>query len=632
MPVLERISGPEDLRGLSYRELDELASDMRAIIIETVGKNGGHLASNLGAVELSIALHRVFRSPEDAIVWDVGHQCYSHKLLTGRIASFSGLRRKGGISGFPRRSESPHDAFDTGHASTSISAALGILEGKRRLGLPGKAVAVIGDGAMTGGMAQEALSHTGHLGRGLIVVLNDNKMSISANVGAFSRYLSRLTATTIYQRFRMKVDGTLLSMGRFGRALSRAVKRFKRVAKATFFKNNFFSELGFEYVGPLDGHDVRGLERVLREVRRIDRPTVVHVITRKGKGHRLAEGNPAAYHGVSPVIVRDGKLEGRKPYAYTEAFSDAVMAAAERDARVVAITAAMAMGTGLSAFQERWPSRFYDVGIAEQHAVTFAAGMAASGMRPVVAIYSTFAQRAYDQLLHDVCLQRLPVTLCMDRAGPVGDDGETHQGVYDISFLRSMPNIAILAPASARELALALDWALASGGPAAIRYPKCDVMAELPAFSLPLEAGRGVFLRSGLGPILVVSMGGLVAQAEAALDEIAVEGITPDHYALRFLKPLDSEHLLGIMARYAAVLVVEEGVSEGGVGEAIKALASGRIRTRIDVAAIDAAAGPQMTRSELLEEAGLSGARIAERLRRLASEDRAFGVLRGSGA
>jgi 1-deoxy-D-xylulose-5-phosphate synthase len=628
--LLSRIASPADLKKLRADELPRLAREIRALITETVGRNGGHLASSLGAVEIAIALHRVFDSPRDAIVWDVGHQSYAHKILTGRAGLFQGLRRKGGISGFPRRSESPHDAFDTGHASTSISAALGILEAKRRQGLPGHAVAVIGDGAMTGGMAYEALCHAGQLQRGLIIVLNDNQMSISPNVGAFSRYLSRLTATRGYQTFRGRVDRFILSLDGFGRHLASGVNRLKRVAKAIFFRTDFFSELGFEYVGPLDGHDLRGLARVFAEVKRIGRPTVVHVVTRKGKGFRAAEADPTAYHGVSPVRVSDGEVEPRPATTFTEAFSDALMAAAARDGRVVAVTAAMAKGTGLSAFQERWPERFYDVGIAEQHALTFAAGMASQGLRPVVAVYSTFAQRAYDQILHDIALQGLPVTICMDRAGPVGEDGETHQGLYDVAFLRCLPGLSILAPASARELGLCLDWALESGGPAAIRYPKCPVPAELPAFAEPLRPGRGVFLRRGYGPLLIVSMGGLVPVAEEALDALALEGLTADHYALRFLKPIDEAYFLDIVSRYRGVLLVEEGVGPGGAGEGLRALAAMSLPgLPMELAAFPDAILPQMRRDELLAEAGLSADALAGRLRGMARRERVFSVLPG---
>jgi 1-deoxy-D-xylulose-5-phosphate synthase len=631
MSLLDRLDESQGLSSFTFSELATLSQEIRRLIVEVVGRNGGHLASNLGVVELTIALHRIFSSPEDAIVWDVGHQSYTHKILTGRLGRFRSLRRKDGLSGFPRRSESERDAFDTGHASTSISAALGILEAKRSLGRKGKAIAVIGDAALSGGMAQEALSHSGQLGRDLIIILNDNKMSISANVGAFSSYLSRLTATSAYQRFRDRVDRIILSIPWIGRRLHSGVVKMKSLAKAAFFRVNYFSELGFEYVGPIDGHNLPLLMHTLKMVKSIDRPTVVHVLTRKGKGHQLAEDNPAAYHGVSPIRVSDGKVEPKNAASFTDAFGEAIMRAGAKDARVVAVTAAMAKGTGLSPFQKAYPRRFYDVGIAEQHAVTFAAGMASAGLKPVVAIYSTFLQRAYDQVLHDVALQSLPVVFCLDRAGPVGEDGETHQGLYDISFLRPLPHLDLLAPASGIELGAMLDWALERGSPAAIRYPKCDLPKELPAYAQPIVRGRGVFMRRSLGPsgLLLVSMGGLVPAAEEALDELARRGIQADHYQLRFLKPIDEAYLLEVLSAYRSVLILEEGIRSGGAGESILALS----RAKIGDIALELVAFPdrvfgQMTRDEYLECVGLSGPAIAKAAESLMRAGRRFGIVK----
>ncbi len=635
MSLLEKLDDPEGLSSFSPAELAGLAQEIRSLIVEVVGKNGGHLSSNLGVVELSIALHRVFSSPQDAIVWDVGHQSYTHKILTGRADRFYSLRQKGGISGFPRRFESPHDAFDTGHASTSISAALGILEAKRRSGSHGKAIAVIGDGALTGGMAHEALSHAGHLGRDLIIILNDNKMSISPNVGAFSRYLSSLTTTRRYQRFRSSVDQAILSIPRFGSRFLSWVVKMKKMVKAAFFRTNFFSELGFEYAGPIDGHNLPMLIDVLSKVKCLDRPTVVHVLTRKGKGYNLAEDNPTAYHGVSPIVLRDGKLESKPAQSFTDAFSDALMAAAARDPSVVAVTAAMAKGTGLSPFQAAYPERFYDVGIAEQHAVTFAAGMASGGLKPVVAIYSTFIQRAYDQVVHDIALQGLPVVICLDRAGPVPDDGETHQGLYDISFFRPIPNLSILAPASAKEVSLMLDWALASASPVIIRYPKCAVPRELPAYASLMEIGRGIWVRpqSGNLGLIVLSMGGLVPLAEEALDELARQGILADHYHLRFLKPLDEAYLTKILSGYSAALILEEGVAMGGVGQSIQALVSQSCPAlRVQMLAFPDSVQAHMSRDDLLSSVGLSPAGIAAAATSLLSSQRRFGLVKEGGA
>lgn len=470
--LLAQIHEPQDLRALDYAQLNALAAEIRACIVATVSRNGGHLASNLGVVELTIALHRVFNSPFDKIVWDVGHQCYTHKLLTGRFAEFSTLRRAGGIAGFPKHSESLHDAFDTGHASTSISAALGLLAGDRLRGGKNRAVAVIGDGALTGGLAYEALSHAGQLGLPLVVILNDNKMSIGPNVGGLSKYLSRLSMKARYQRFRRKFDAMVKGLPFVGEALFDTVVRLKRAVKAVFYTDNFFVDLGFEYVGPIEGHQIQRLEQVFRDVRKLDQPVVIHVITRKGKGYTFAEDDPGRYHGVSSFSVDGGITavsgSGAAGQAgggtFTEAFSAAVLEAAIRDERVVAITAAMEKGTGLSPFKAQFPRRFFDVGIAEAHAVTFAAGLAAQGLRPVAAVYSTFMQRAMDQVIHDMSLQGLPVIFALDRAGFVSDDGETHQGLFDISLFRSVPGMTILAPAGAGELKAMLDWALAASG------------------------------------------------------------------------------------------------------------------------------------------------------------------------
>lgn len=623
--VLSGIKTPEDLRRLGIADLIVLAEEIRHELVEVVSRNGGHLASNLGVVELSIALHRVFASPEDSIVWDVGHQSYVHKLLTGRQDLFCGLRQREGLSGFPRRAESNHDCFETGHSSTSISAALGILEAKRRQGLAGKAIAVIGDGALSGGMAQEALSHAGQLGRDLIVVLNDNKMSISPNVGAFSRYLSRLTATGGYERLRTRMDRLLLATPLVGPHLHASLTRLKRLAKAAFLKGNIFCELGFEYVGPIDGHDVVSLMAVLGEARCLSRPVVVHVITRKGKGHKLAEDNPTAYHGLSPTAVRDGKLERRADTSFTEAFQGACLREAAADDRVVAVSAAMAKGTGLGAFQRAYPARFYDVGIAEQHAVTFAAGMASAGLRPIVAIYSTFLQRAYDQVLHDVALQNLPVCFCLDRAGAVGDDGPTHQGWYDIAYLRSMPNMQILAPASGTELRLMLAYALKAGGPVAIRYPKASLPPEDEAYLSPIEKGRGIMLREGGDSgLLVMVTGGLAPRALAALECLARSGLRADLYTMRFLKPLDEDYLCSLLSGYRYCLFLEEGVAMGGLGEQLASLALGLAGRAGAILRFRAMGLPDrvvahMTRDELLDSLGFHPDAIAHQARLLLS-------------
>jgi 1-deoxy-D-xylulose-5-phosphate synthase len=622
--LLSRINEPGDLKGLSPAELNRLAAEIRETIVATVSRNGGHLASNLGVVELTIALHRVFNTPDDKIVWDVGHQCYAHKLLTGRFSSFPRLRKAGGLAGFPKRSESPHDCFDTGHASTSISAALGLLAGERLRGGVGRAVAVIGDGALTGGLAYEAFSHAGQLGLPLVVILNDNKMSISPNVGGLSKYLSRLSMKSKYQSFRRKFDSMAKKLPLVGDVFFEAVVRLKRAVKAVFYTDNFFVDLGFEYVGPIEGHHIQGLVEVFRDVRKLDRPVVIHVITRKGKGYGFAEDDPGNYHGVGSFSVAGGISPARRPFPvsgprfFTDAFSGAVLEAARRDGRVVGITAAMEKGTGLSAFHAAFPHRFFDVGIAEEHAVTFAAGLAVQGLRPVVAVYSTFIQRAVDQIIHDVGLQGLPVIFALDRSGFVGEDGDTHQGLFDISLFRPVPGMTILSPAGGLELSLMLDWALArAAGPVMIRYPKAACPGDVPAFARPLEAGRGLWISGGpgageKGQVCLAFTGGLYPEALDAAERLGSRGIIADLYHLRFLKPVDEDWLAALMNQYELTVFIEEGIREGGFGEYAAALA--RRRNCAGTVRVLAAEGnfPALgTRGELLEMNGLDGGGIA---------------------
>jgi 1-deoxy-D-xylulose-5-phosphate synthase len=613
MSLLDSVDSPADLKKLDMSSLHGLAAEIRARILETITRNGGHLASNLGVVELTIALHWVFESPRDAIVWDVGHQCYAHKLLTGRRGSFEGIRRKGGISGFPKRAESEHDAFDTGHASTSISAALGLLEARRRRGERGKVVAVIGDGALTGGMAFEALSHAGQLGLPLVVILNDNKMSISPNVGGLSRYLSRLSATPIYQVFRSSVDSFVRHIPLIGGRLFNQMYRWKRAVKAVVYKDNLFSDLGFGYVGPIDGHDLHALVEVLEDVRAMRRPVVIHVLTRKGKGHDPAEDDPVGFHGVSPE--RRGEPEGPRRSSFTQAFGAAMVRKASEEKSLVAVTAAMAEGTGLAEFQRLFPDRIYDVGIAEEHAVTFSAGLAAGGLKPVVALYSTFAQRSVDQIFHDVALPGLPVVFALDRSGAVGEDGETHQGLFDISLFRSFPNLSILAPASSAEVGLFLSWALDSGKPAILRYPKARCPAEEPAYLSPLSLGRGVFVRRGGADCLLAAAGALVPVAIEASEALAATGRGADVYSLRFLAPFDEEAFLEAAAPYRTVLVLEDAAVSGGLGESVVARCSRRLpRVRFEAAGFPSLPFGQASRDELLASAALDAAGIADRV------------------
>jgi 1-deoxy-D-xylulose-5-phosphate synthase len=621
--LLSRINSPADLKILKPGDLDRLALEIRGIIVDRVSRNGGHLSSNLGTVELSIALHRVFNSPEDQIVWDVGHQSYAHKLLTGRYAEFSGLRKRGGLSGFPKREESPHDAFNTGHSSTSISAAAGILVAKRLKGGKGRTIAVIGDGALTGGLSYEALSHAGHLELPLIVILNDNNMSISPNVGALSKYLSRLSMKAKYQSFRRNFDAMAKKLPFIGDIFYNVVVRLKRAVKAVFYIDNFFVDLGFEYVGPINGHNIRLLEMVFRDVRQLERPVVVHIVTSKGKGYAFAEDDPGGYHGVGAFSVSGGIPEASvKPISltFTDSFAAALLAAAKREKRVVALTAAMEQGTGLSLFKKTCAGRFFDVGIAESHAVTFAAGLAAQGLKPVVAIYSTFIQRSIDQVIHDVSLQVLPIVFALDRAGFVGGDGETHQGLFDICLFRVIPNMVILAPASDKELGLMLDYVLSLDVPSMIRYPKAPCPAESPEFSHPIEKGRGVWIsRNKDSRICLAFTGSLYPQALGALRLLKDKGIEADAYNLRFLNQVDEEYLVEVLNSYDLMAFAEEGVKQGGFGEYACALAQQRsvkARTLILAADADFAANGRAlgTREELLKENGLDSESLANHL------------------
>jgi 1-deoxy-D-xylulose-5-phosphate synthase len=621
--LLPEIHSPEDIKKLTLSQLNSLAQEIRQQIVSTVSSNGWHLSSNLGIVELAIALHRVFNSPSDKIVWDVGHQCYAHKLLTGRLESFASLRKKGGISGFPKNSENPHDVFNTGHASTSISAALGLLAADRIKGGKSHAIAVIGDGALTGGMAYEALSHCGHLGLPLIVILNDNKMSINRNVGGLSKYLSRLSMKAKYQTFRRNFDAMVKKIPVIGSAFFDLIVRLKRAVKAVFYIDNFFVDLGFEYVGPIGGHNIHALISVLEDVRKLNRPVVIHIITRKGKGYGYAEEDPDSYHGVGSFSV-DGGIEqnNKNKKSFTECFSDYILEAAKKDNRITAVTAAMKTGTGLCAFAENFPNRFFDAGIAEEHAVTFAAGLAAQNLRPIAAIYSTFIQRAVDQVIHDAALQKLPVIFALDRAGLTGADGETHQGLFDITLFRSAPNMTLLCPACQSEMKLMFDYGINLGaGPVIIRYPKALCPQEIDAFSLPLERGRGTWISRGQkGQVCLAFTGSLYTEVVEASSLLKELGIEADLYNLRFLKPVDEEYLVNIMASYKLTAFIEEGIKEGGFGEyACTLIQKKDCKTKTAVLAVedgflekDKSLG---SRDELLAITGLNGKGIAETIK-----------------
>lgn len=619
--MLAEIHSPDDVKKLTNGQLTILADEIRKVIIDAVGRNGGHLASNLGAVELAVALHRSFSSPQDAIVWDVSHQCYAHKLLTGRYEQFSTLRQHGGLSGFTKKKESPHDFFDNGHSSTSISSALGLLTAWEYTGRTGKAVAVIGDGALTGGMALEALSHAGQLAKNLIVVLNDNQMSIGKNTGSLSRYLSRLTMTSSYQTFRHTVDHFVDKIPYFNKHLEKFIFRFKRGIKGLFLTNNLFVDLGFEYVGPLDGHDINELEKVFHHVKKLSRPVVVHVVTRKGKGFALAENDPAKFHGIGPFCVTDGTVEKADKVSFTQAFGSSLVKLAEKHKEIAAITAAMTSGTGLEPFSRKFPERFFDVGIAEQHAVTFGAGLAAGGMIPVVCIYSTFMQRAVDQIIHDVALQNLHVVLVFDRAGPVPQDGETHQGMFDIALMKTVPNLTILAPFSAKDLDHCLTWAIEEcRGPVVIRYPKGSCPSESIDFSVPVVSAKGVFIpcvefAPSLAPaenavsekkVLLACTGGFYAENITAARSLLLKGIETDIYVIRFVKPFDMQSFAELAGKYSAVLISEDGAENGGIGETIENALLLKGIKNVRLMAFPDRFIPQGSRSEICADCGLS--------------------------
>ncbi len=569
--ILDQIGSTADLKRLSLMELRELAGELREEIIDTVSRTGGHLASSLGVVELTIALHRVFNTPDDQIVWDVGHQAYAHKLLTGRRGRFSTLRQLDGLSGFPKREESPFDAFDVGHSSTSISAALGMAAARDATGGKEKVVAVIGDGSLTAGLAFEGLNQAGHLKKDLIVILNDNEMSISPNVGAISSFLSRKLSSDLFVRFKKETENFLGHLPGFGKELIGLARRAEESIKGFLTPGMLFEAFGFDYFGPIDGNRLEDLVETLGNVSRLKGPVLVHVLTRKGMGYPPAEEHPATFHGVGPFDRESGEVAEAKGGAqsYTGVFGQTLLDLAGADDRVVAITAAMKEGTGLGPFAERFPERFFDVGIAEQHAVTFAAGMACRGLRPVVALYSTFLQRAYDNVLHDVCLQNLPVVFALDRGGLVGADGPTHHGVFDLSYLRHIPNLVFMAPRNELELQRALATALQSPGPFAFRYPRGKGEGlELLPHPEPLTIGRGEKLREGADGT-VFALGATVGPALAAAETLAAEGIDLAVVDARFLKPLDGELLSAEARRTGAVVTVEENVLQGGFGSAV---------------------------------------------------------------
>ncbi len=565
--VLEKIKQENDIKKLSPQELPILADEIREFLIEKIAASGGHLASNLGVVELTMALHLVFEMPKDKIVWDVGHQSYTHKILTGRSDGFDGLRKYGGMSGFPKRKESACDCFDTGHSSTSVSAGLGLAMARQIKGEDYKVVSVIGDGALTGGMAYEALNNASRIRSNFIIVLNDNNMSISENVGGLSRHLNYLRTTESYQEIKTGVARSLSKIPVCGETIVERIRRTKSGIKQLLVKGMLFENMGIMYLGPVDGHNTMAVAKALREATKLAGPVLVHVITKKGKGYLPAERHPARFHGTEPFDVETGlPLKKRTKANYTDVFASAICKLGKASQTLVTVTAAMADGTGLKQFRERFSERCFDVGIAEEHAVTFAAGLAAAGLKPVVAIYSSFLQRAYDQILHDVCIQDLPVVFAVDRAGLVGSDGETHQGIFDLSFLSSIPNMTVMAPKNKWELSDMLKFAAEFPSPIAIRYPRGEAYDGLRDFRAPIAYGKSEVLKEG-GEIVLYALGSMVKTAEAVCSRLTEQGCSAALVNARFAKPLDTA-LLKTLAKGCRVFVtLEENVRSGGFGE-----------------------------------------------------------------
>ncbi|NLB79386.1 MAG: 1-deoxy-D-xylulose-5-phosphate synthase [Clostridiaceae bacterium] len=573
MGYLSRLNNPAEIKRLTYYELGILAEEIRLFLLDSVSKTGGHIASNLGVVELTIALHKVLNTPSDKIIWDVGHQTYVHKILTGRKDSFGSLRQMDGIAGFPKTQESEYDVFNTGHSSTSVSAALGIARARDLNGEDYTVAAVIGDGALSGGMALEALNDAGISRTNLLIILNDNGMSIAPNVGGLSRYLSKIRVRPFYYKTRESMQAFIDSFPKSGKRLRKFLHKMKASMKSIFIPSMFFEDLGFRYFGPIDGHNIKEMVKVFEQAKAMKGPVLVHVATIKGKGYKFAEQNPGIYHGVAPFEIETGQMANMGSENYSNVFGKKICELAKHDEKIIAITASMTNGTGLSHFRELYPKRFFDVGIAEQHGVTLAAGLAMGGVKPVVAIYSTFLQRAYDQILHDVALQNLKVVFAIDRAGVVGDDGETHQGIYDVSFLYTIPNIAILSPASPNELKMMLDYAILNHqGPVAVRYPR-GYGREFTGSDTPVALGKGLILRKGTS-VTLIGVGCMLKTAFETARLLESEGISCEIINPRFLRPADEDLILTSAKKTKNVIVIEDVIKDGGFGAYVTGLIS----------------------------------------------------------
>ena len=578
--MLEEINSPQDLKKLTLQQKKKLAEEIRNYIIEIVSKNGGHLASNLGVVELTIALHTVFNVPEDKIIWDVGHQCYVHKILTGRREKFKNLRKPNGLAGFPKSNESPADSFNTGHSSTSISAALGMARARDLQGKNNAVIAVIGDGALTGGMALEALNDAGYSKCKMTVILNDNEMSISPNVGGLNKFLGKLRTKKLYTTTNNLLKKQISSVPVIGKPMVVGIQRIKRAIKQLVIHKMFFEDIGFTYLGPVDGHNIEELESILKTSKQVNGPVLIHVLTKKGKGYKFAEKNPDKFHAISPFNIENGKLKTPKEKDYSKVFGEKIVELAKENSKIVAVTASMKNGTGLADFAQEFPYRFFDVGIAEQHAVTMAAGMAKEGMIPFVPIYSSFYQRAYDQVIHDVAMQNLPVIMCVDRAGIVGADGETHQGTLDMAFFRLVPNLTIIAPKDFKEFEDMLEFAVGLNKPVVIRYPRGGEDAEVKFKShAKIELGKAEVLHEVKNlenpnkEVTIIAIGKTVSEAVKLADRMQKEeGITPEIINARFLKPFDSEKMIQSIQRTKNVITIEDGTVINGLATTVKEL------------------------------------------------------------
>ncbi|MEI2990147.1 MAG: 1-deoxy-D-xylulose-5-phosphate synthase [Blautia faecicola] len=612
--ILEKIKEANDVKQLSLSECEQLAQEIRDFLIRSLSETGGHLASNLGVVELTIALHRFLHFPEDKLVWDVGHQAYTHKILTGRKEQFATLRKTGGLSGFPKRKESDCDAFDTGHSSTSISAGLGLVQARDLKGENYQVVSVIGDGALTGGMAYEALNNAAELKKNFIIILNDNEMSITRNVGGMSSYLDHIRMAAPYTELKMGVTNALKKIPKVGDGMVDALHKTKSSIKQLVIPGMLFENMGLTYLGPVDGHDMRQLGKVLQEAKRKQGPVLIHVLTEKGRGYEPAMRHPARFHGAAPYEIETGLPKSNGNPSYTDIFSTVMRKFGDREPDVVAVSAAMVPGTGLKRFGNMFPDRLFDVGIAEEHAVTFAAGLALGGLRPVVAIYSSFLQRAIDQILHDVCMQNLPVVFAVDRAGLVGSDGETHHGCFDLSYLSMMPNMTVMAPKNKWELSDMMKFAIRQNGPVAIRYPRGEAYTGLEEYRAPIEMGKAEVLEKGK-EIAILAVGNMVRTAVQVTENLRKKGYEPTLVNMRFVKPLDTELLDIIKEDHSLIVTMEENVKSGGFGEQVMTYYGSRIHgPAVRIVAIEDRFVPHGSVEDLMRQQQMDSDSVTERV------------------